>query len=293
MKFLGAQITAFLQNATRARNMRLLLRFIAVLVGIVVLFSILFHVTMLFEGKDHSWITGVYWTLTVMSTLGFGDITFTSDLGRVFSIVVLLSGMVYLILLPFTFIEFFHAPWMQAQVEARAPRRLPRAMSDHVILTNHDRVSSSLIQRLDQYGFSYALLVGELPEALRLHDLGFKVVFGEVDRPETYRAMQAQQAAMIVATGNDMVNTNIAFTVREMSAKTPIVASANLHDSVEILYAAGSTNVLQLPELMGEAFARRVQRCRRPRACDRGIQGSAHCGSHRRRYAAGREDARG
>ncbi len=36
------------------------------------------------EGQDHSWITGVYWTLTVMSTLGFGDITFATDLAAAF-----------------------------------------------------------------------------------------------------------------------------------------------------------------------------------------------------------------
>ncbi|HET6408269.1 MAG TPA: potassium channel family protein, partial [Chthoniobacteraceae bacterium] len=231
MKFFSAQLTAFLQNATRARNFRLLFRFLGVLLGLVALFSVLFHVIMLTEGKYHSWITGVYWTLTVMSTLGFGDITFTSDLGRVFSLVVLLSGMVFLlILLPFTFIEFFYAPWMQAQAEARAPRRLPARQAGHVILTNDDPVSSSLIQRLDQYGYQYALVVGDLHEALRLHDLGFKVLFGEIDRPETYRAAQAHAAAMIVATGNDMVNTNIAFTVREMSSSTPIVTSANSPD---------------------------------------------------------------
>lgn len=39
------------------------------------------------EGRYHSWITGIYWTLTVMTTLGFGDITFTNDIGRLFSII--------------------------------------------------------------------------------------------------------------------------------------------------------------------------------------------------------------
>ena len=126
MKFLPSQLTYFLKPATSRRNIRLLLRFLLVLTFLVTVFSILFHVIMLFEGREHSWITGLYWTLTVMSTLGFGDITFTSDLGRIFSIVVLLSGMVFLlILLPFTFIEFFYAPWMKAQAELRAPRQLP------------------------------------------------------------------------------------------------------------------------------------------------------------------------
>ena len=54
------------------------------------------------EGEQHSWITGFYWTLVVMTTLGFGDITFTSDVGRLFSILVLLSGVVLLlVMLPF------------------------------------------------------------------------------------------------------------------------------------------------------------------------------------------------
>ena len=52
---------------------------------------------MLFEVKEFSWITGFYWTLTVMSTLGFGDITFATDLGRIYSIIVLMSGIVFLL----------------------------------------------------------------------------------------------------------------------------------------------------------------------------------------------------
>ena len=158
MKFLTSQLTYFLKPATSRRNIRLLLRFLLVLAILVTVYSILFHVLMVFEGREHSWLTGLYWTLTVMSTLGFGDITFTSDAGRVFSIVVLLSGMVFLlILLPFTFIEFFYAPWMRAQAEARAPRQLPESTCGHVILTNLDPVSNALMQKLTHYGYPYTL----------------------------------------------------------------------------------------------------------------------------------------
>lgn len=61
---------------------------------------------MAYEGREESWVTGFYWTLTVMSTLGFDDITFESDLGRIFSSIVLLSGIIFmLVILPFTFIK--------------------------------------------------------------------------------------------------------------------------------------------------------------------------------------------
>jgi len=258
MKFLVSQLTSFVHTAGR-RNVRLLVRFLVVLVAMVAVFSVAFHAIMLFEGKEHSWLTGVYWTLTAMSTTGFGDITFTSDLGRAFSMVVLVSGMIFLlVLLPFTFIEFFYAPWMKAQAEARAPRQLPEGTSGHVILTAYDPVTTSLMRKLDDYGYPYVLLVGELQEALRLHDLGVKVLLGDVDRPETYCRARVESAALVAATGNDYVNTNIAFTIRELTDGVPIVATANSEDSVDILKLAGSSHVLQLAEMMGSALARRV-----------------------------------
>ena len=259
MKFFTSQLAFFLKTTNTRRNIRLLFRFVIALTVLVVIYSVLFHLLMIREGQQHSWVTGFYWTLTVMSTLGFGDITFKSDLGRIFSIVVLLSGMVSLLmLLPFTFIEFFYAPWMRAQSEARARRRLPESTKGHVILTNYDPVSIALIRRLKRYGYSYALLVGDLREALRLYDLGIKVVFGDIDRLQTYERARINNAAMVAATGTDVVNTNVTFTVRELSAEVPIVVTANSADAVEILALAGSTKVIQLAEIMGQALARRV-----------------------------------
>jgi voltage-gated potassium channel len=160
MKFISSQVAAFLEKGSSRRNFRLLLRFVLILVGMICVYSALFHLIMEWEGRDHSWFTGFYWTLTVMSTLGFGDITFHSDLGRLFSTVVLLSGMIFLLaLMPFTLIEFFYAPWVEAQARARAPRELSADTHGHVILTNFDAVTSTLIRKLDQFGYPYVMLV--------------------------------------------------------------------------------------------------------------------------------------
>jgi voltage-gated potassium channel len=70
--------------------------------------------------------------------------------------------------------------------------------------------------------------------------------------------VRAEQAALVAATGNDMANTNVAFTVREMSQSVPIVTTANSSDSVDILQLAGSSYVIQLGEMMGQALARRI-----------------------------------
>ncbi|RYD32489.1 MAG: two pore domain potassium channel family protein, partial [Verrucomicrobiaceae bacterium] len=167
MKSLVAVIAAFMGNRSSRSNFKTLLRLISLLLFLVVLYSVIFHLLMEREGQHFSWITGVYWTLTVMTTLGFGDITFHGDVGRFFSIVVLMTGVMFLlVILPFTFIEFFYAPWMKAQASARTPRQLPPETRDHVIFTDHDPISRALIPMLEKYGHSYVVLSQNMVEGL-------------------------------------------------------------------------------------------------------------------------------
>ncbi len=259
MKFLPAQFFYFLRQRPGQLRLLSLARFLLLLAALVTLFSVAFHFIMAREGQSHSWVTGFYWVLTVMTTLGFGDITFHSDLGRIFSSVVLLSGVMFLlILLPFTFMEFFYEPWMRIQAESRAPTELPVRTEGHVILTSLDPVTNNLIQKLNRYHYEYVLLVSQVEEALRLHDLGYQVMRGDLDSPQTYLRAHADRARLVATTANDMLNTNIASTVREVSETVPIIAIANSRASVDVLELAGSNHVLQLGQMLGQALARRV-----------------------------------
>jgi voltage-gated potassium channel len=259
MKFLPTQVSIFLSKGSGRRNTRLLLKFLATLLGMICVYSVIFHMIMAWEGQDHSWFTGFYWTLTVMSTLGFGDITFHTDVGRVFSTVVLVSGMVFLLmLLPFTLIEFFYTPWVESQARARTPKELPPETHSHIILTNYDSVTESLIRKLDRFGFSYVLLVSDIETALRLHDDGVKIMVGDPDLPETYHKLRLDKAAMVAATGSDVANTTIAFTVRELSKTIPIITTANSDMAGDIQKLAGSNRAVKLGNMMGQALARRI-----------------------------------
>ena len=258
-KTFPAQIATVIRNRGGRRNLRVLAIFFLILAGMIVLYSVGFHLLMRREGQDHTWVTGLYWTLTVMSTLGFGDITFHTDIGRLFSIIVLLSGMIFLlVLLPFTFIEFFYEPWVNAQAVTRAPRELPPDRRGHVLLTNYDAVTIALIHRLRQYQYEYALVVPDVEEALRLYDLGVDVVVGDLDDPETWLRVRVESAALVATTARDITNTNVAFTVRGLAKDVLIVTSASEEASVDILKLAGSSFVLQFEEMIGQSFARRT-----------------------------------
>ncbi|WP_446010236.1 potassium channel family protein [Candidatus Electrothrix sp.] len=249
----------FLNNRTTKRNFFVLSKFIAFLIALVSLYSVLFHLLMLYEGREFSWITGFYWSLTVMSTLGFGDITFQTDLGLFFTLVVLLSGVIFLlILLPFTFVQFFYQPWLEAQQKARTPKELPQKTAGHIILTSLEPMTMILIKKLQRYGYQYVLIEPDVNKAQKLHEEGYTVVVGEYDDPETYKRLRLAQARLVVATNDDLTNTSIGFTIREVTHQVPIITNADNVHSVDILEFSGNTKVFQFTRMLGHGLAGRI-----------------------------------
>ncbi len=269
MKTVASHLAALVSGGTKLRRQLVpFAKYLILLIAVVLIYGWLFHVIMAWEGQDHSWFTGIYWALTVMSTLGFGDITFESDLGRIFSTIVLLSGLVLLlIILPFLFIRFVYAPWLEqrSRVRLRALQTVPDDVGRHVLICANDPVAFGLVRRLELAGVPAYVVEPDADLAMRLQDEGFPVVTGELDAVATYRAAGAARACLVVANASDTVNSNIVLTVRELSESVPIVAFAEVEDSIDVLELSGATHVLPLKQRLGEHLANRVS------------AGTAHC----------------
>lgn len=259
MKLLLTLLPALLTQTTGRRNRRIVLGFLLFTTFLVAVFSILFHQIMAYEGRDYSYITGVYWTLTVMSTLGFGDITFTSDVGKLFSIIVLVSGIILImILMPFTFIRFVYQPWIEEYNNRRKPRILPPDTHGHTVLVGDNDISLSVARKLKQHNYPYVILVPDGQHALELYDNRYSVVTGEFDDANTYRNLRVDRAALVAALEDDLRNTNIASTVREVAPSTLLAASAENQEAMNILMLAGCDHVYSFPQMLGRSLARRV-----------------------------------
>ena len=262
MKTIGSHLATLLAGEIKLRRqLAPFVKYVVLLVAVVSLYAWLFHAIMAREGQDHSWFTGVYWALTVMSTLGFGDITFESDLGRAFSTLVLLTGMVLLlIILPFLFIRVVYAPWLEQRSRGRirSLQSVPEGLTGHVLICANDPIAPGLIRRLQLADVPVYVIEPDADLAMRMQDVGVPVFTGEIDSVETYRAAGAARARLVLANASDTVNSNIVLTVRELSESVPIVALAEVEDSIDVLELSGATHVLPLIHQLGEHLANRV-----------------------------------
>ncbi|MCM4166095.1 Glutathione-regulated potassium-efflux system protein KefC [Arenibacter antarcticus] len=259
MKFVGSQLAYYMSDNDFKKNSKILIKYLAFLGIVIVIFSILFHFIMEFEGQYHSWVTGFYWTLTVMSTLGFGDITFTSDLGRGFSILVLLSGILMLmIVLPFAFIRHFYVPLLESKKNNKVPRKVPAGTKDHILICSYDVIARDLTERLKQEDIPYYVIENRKAKALNNHDDHVPVLLGELDSEETFILANIKDAKLIVVNRDDFLNTKIILTIRGIAPTIPIVALATDIESVDVQQLSGADHVLPVKKWLGEQLANRI-----------------------------------
>ena len=260
MKELIQSIPSGFHNRKKRVNIVRFLRFAAVLIFFVFVYMNIYrHLMSIERSAEIGWIECFYWVLTTMSTLGYGDITFTGDDGRLFSMIVMFTGVFYLfIVLPFVFMEFLYKPFMEYQTGARVPRKFERSDEKHLILTHYDTISHDLMDKLTQFGYPFVLIVEQLKEALRLHDMQIPVMYGQLDDAKTFEDAGIKDCAMVVATDDDIRNVNIAFRAREADPTCVITSTCSRETSEEILSLAGANHVIKVSKQMGSFLARRI-----------------------------------
>ncbi|MAK47067.1 MAG: hypothetical protein CMI24_07440 [Opitutae bacterium] len=251
--------SGFHQRKKRINIFRFL-KFALVLFFFVFVYMNIYRQLMSVErSQEIGWVESFYWVLTTMSTLGYGDITFMGDDGRLFSMVVMFTGVFYLfIVLPFVFMEFLYKPFVEYQTGARIPRKFDGVEQKHLILTHYDSISHDLMDKLNQFGYPFVLVVEELNEALRLHDMQIPVMLGKLDDAQTFEDASIQNCVMVVTTDDDIRNVNIAFRAREAHPECIIASTCSRETSEEILSLAGANHVVKVSKQMGSFLARRI-----------------------------------
>ncbi len=225
------------------QNLRMLAGFLDVMTLMIGIFAVGFHVIMfLAEGQSTHWFSGIYWTFTTMTTLGLGDIAFASGIGRIYTVVVLMTGIIMVFVVqPFAVIRYFYTPLKNAMAHEQRQYQLPRQVHGHVIVTSNDAIRPVLLSRLRREGIPHA-----------------SIQDGLADAAETYRNLRVDHARLVVANNTDVENNATIHLVRHISPDVPIAATCGRDDTADLLERSGASHVLPLKRWLGEQLANRI-----------------------------------
>ncbi|MGB9371188.1 MAG: NAD-binding protein [Halobacteriota archaeon] len=222
-----------------------LLIYVAATVLLVVVYSLVFLFLMVSaEGRSYTAVDAVYWVITTMTTQGVGDIVFVSSIGRIFAVLVELTGIVlfFAILIPIVV-----APLLQS-VRASVPTK--SKLREHVLIAGYSSMVDTIIEELDERDLPYLVIDGDRDVVQALVERKIPCIYGDPSDEVTLQNAQIQRAKKVVLNQSDEKNAIIALVAKKLTRADIIGLVENMANAVYLLYA-GADKVVSPKQLLG------------------------------------------
>lgn len=216
--------------------------FLVVIIGIVGFETI--------EGYDL--VDSIYMTMITISTVGFGEVKELSDIGRIFtSLLILLSIGTYAYVIS-VFTRFaIQSEFYKKMKERKFVKEISK-LEGHVVICGYGRNGRQAAETLKRHGKQFVIIDSNEDIVSELQASGeFLAITGDVTDDEILDECNVQMASsLIAALPNDANNLFLVLSARQLNPKMKIISRATADKTVNKLYVAGADNVI-MPDKVG------------------------------------------
>jgi len=219
---------------------------------------------MIIEGWN-AW-DAFYMTVTTVSTVGYGELHPLSGPGRVFTVLLIFSGVgtaFYTVTLLATLIV---EGGLHRRLEKGRAARMLETIKDHFILCGYGRIGSIIAAELHQQGVALVVIERDPARVRDAIDRGWLGIEADASREEVLAHAGIHRArGLIAAVGTDAENVFTVLTARVMRPDLFIIARVESDDAEPKLRRAGADRVIS-PYHIGATHM--VQTALRPAVVD-------------------------
>lgn len=191
-----------------------------------------------------------YFTLVTASTVGYGDVTPTSQTARLFTMSVVLLGVASFGVALGTLLT--------PAIEARLAHALGTMndstldlLEDHVIVVGVSDLTEPIIEELTASDAAAVVVTRSRERAARLREHDMEVLVADPSDEDPLERLGIGRArALVAATDDDAQDALAILTARELNPALPIIAAATDRENVKKLRRAGADVVIS-PSVIG------------------------------------------
>ncbi len=190
-------------------------------------------------------IDALYMTVTTLTTVGFGEIQPLSPTGRVFTISLIMVGVVVVFDLFALFTSLVASGRLNKILGRRSMDRNINDLHDHYIICAYGRVGRAAARELTERGAAVVVVERQTELEPLLAEVGLLYVLGDsTEESVLERAGIRRAKGLLCAVDSDAVNVYITLTARALNPELFIIARASSPESVDKLHRAGSDRVV-------------------------------------------------
>ena len=206
--------------------------------------------------EGFSFLDAVYQTITSVTTAGFGEINPLGDAGRVFTIAIIVLGILIILYILTAVMQVAVEGELESLLGVRRMKGKIEALRDHYILCGFGRVGEEIARDFKARGTPF-VIVESNPEALeRARKREYLLLEGDATSDAVLIEAGIQRArCLLAASDSDSGNTYIVLTAKALNPRLFVVARAGQAASATPMLRAGADRVISPYSIGGRRMA--------------------------------------
>jgi voltage-gated potassium channel len=203
----------------------------------------------------------IYMTAITLSTVGYSEVHEMSELGRSFTMVLVITGVGFSLYVASAIVQFMVEGRIRTILGRKKLNRKINHLKGHYIVCGYGRIGRVLCRNLMGHPINLVVIDNDPETIPTLEEDGVLYVPGDAtDEDNLVKAGIHQAKGLVAALGSDAENVFLVLTARQLNPALFIVARAGKIKSKTTLQAAGANRVESPYEMGAVSMAQRMIR---------------------------------
>lgn len=192
-----------------------------------------------------SWEDAVYMTVITLATVGYGETRPLDSQGRLFTIVLILMGVINIGYIVNRFTQAVIEGYFQDGLRLRQQRRLMESLIGHYIICGFSRTGRQIAKEFQAEGVSFVVIDSDLESVQKAQSQGYIVYQGDATLDDTLLKVGIERAICIVAAlPSDAENLYTVLSAKTLNPNIRAIARASTEEAVQKLQRGGADAVI-------------------------------------------------
>ena len=192
-----------------------------------------------------SFSESAYMTIITLSTVGFSEVRPLGERGRLFTIALILMGLLTIGYIVNRFTEALIQGYFQEGIKLRQERSLIESLDRHYIVCGFGRTGRHVAREFFAEGIAFIIIDDDPEEVEEIKQLGYTVILGDATLDESLvRAKIDRAICLVTALPSDAENLYTVLSAKTLNPRIRAIARASNEEAVQKLQRAGADAVV-------------------------------------------------